>query len=125
MTDRYVEIVDGEVYPSGDALKFIMDFDLTRRPVKELVDFLEKVWWCPSFGFKVEPGEDVLGKECVKLRLSTGGWSGNEELMDALEKNKYFYLLYWESSVRGGHYTFEIPLDAWNTKTGGVGEIQC
>ena len=38
--------------------------------------------------------------------LSTGGWSGNEDIIQALMENTMFHLMYWLESTRGGHYVF-------------------
>lgn len=51
------------------------------------------------------------------LSLSTAGWSGNEEIIDALEKNHIFWLMFWTKSERGGHYTFEIDFSIIGFKT--------
>ena len=40
--------------------------------------------------------------------LITGGWSGNEELISALQENEnFFWAMCWEESRRGGYYKFE------------------
>jgi hypothetical protein len=44
-----------------------------------------------------------------KYYLHTVGWSGNEDIVRALEANEMFWLFCWVSSERGGHYVFEIP----------------
>ena len=41
--------------------------------------------------------------------ISTGGWSGNESLIEALQRNHIFWSLCWMKSERGGHFVFEVP----------------
>jgi len=38
--------------------------------------------------------------------VSTGGWSGNEELIGAMRMNFILWSQWWWSSRRGGHYVF-------------------
>jgi len=51
-----------------------------------------------------------------KLLLNTSGWSGNEELIEALESQKQpnFFFWFWQKSERGGHYWFKRSM---NSKT--------
>lgn len=41
------------------------------------------------------------------LTLATGGWSGNESIVDALRVNDMFWVLCWVSSYRGGRHEFD------------------
>lgn len=92
-------------YPSKSDIKEIKRYRVTAKPLitmnrktrKSLVDFIGSIWWMPEFGFK----EHKNG-----LRLSTGGWSGNEEIIAELRKTM-FWMLYWEEHRRGGHYKFD------------------
>lgn len=45
-------------------------------------------------------------------RLSTGGWSGNESIIAAMQSNQIFWGFCWVQSKRGGHYIFEVP-EGW------------
>ena len=47
-----------------------------------------------------------------RYKLSTGGWSGNEDLWGALMGNLMFVALCWQSSRRGGHHIIQIPAPA-------------
>lgn len=41
------------------------------------------------------------------LELHTGGWLGNEEIIEAL-KDTTFWGLCWQKSERGGHHNFRL-----------------
>lgn len=44
-----------------------------------------------------------------KLILATGGWSGCEDVISALQDNIVFWGACWKQSNRGGLYKFTIP----------------
>ncbi len=65
-----------------------------------LMDYVHDLW--TYSGWKQE--DDVY-------YISTGGWSGNEDVIAAMMENIVWWLLYWQQSRRGGHYIFsEQPL---------------
>lgn len=97
-------------YPAESELRKIQKWDFSKQPVGRLLDFVESIWHWPEWGFKKYVNYcKFSGKKCIKLELHTGGWSGNEQIIEALQKTKMFWFLYWELSKRGGHYFFEIP----------------
>ena len=52
---------------------------------------------------------DYIRKTQRRLYVSTAGWSGHEELIQALrESRSSFWLLNWISSNRGGHHVFDM-----------------
>lgn len=83
-------------YPEEEELDKIRTW--TGKP-HELFDFIRSIWWANEWGFHQDGN---------KYSLSTGGWSGNESIIAAMRENQIFWLMYWESSRRGGHYTFEV-----------------
>jgi len=61
-----------------------------------LMGYIETLWhWESMFKF-----------DNKVYTLITGGWSGNEDIIRAMQENTMFWLMYWESSKRGGRYTF-------------------
>ena len=81
-----------------------------------IIEHLQAIWWNPDWGFKLCRGRDTLFKRWViRLELHTGGWSGNEDIITELGTT-WFWLLFWQKSTRGGHYSFEIPWDVWKQK---------
>lgn len=99
-------------YPDNEELKTLREWD---RSAAELIRYLRSDhWWMPDWGAQTlvadEYGDEGTGY--VWLRLSTGGWSGNEDRIDALERSGQLYAFwgrYWYSSRVGGHYEFRIP----------------
>ena len=89
-------------YPTEDELKKLKEWDAFHDP-KGLIDFIRDIWWMPDWGFI------LTGKRALRLQLHTGGWSGNEDIMNVLAENFSFWF-YFEKHLRGGHYYFKIPL---------------
>jgi len=87
-------------YPTEEELEIIKKWDITKDPIG-LVDYLEDVWEYADMGIVRR------GKNVINLELHTYGWSGNEEIIEALHVN-LFFMFYWQKSLRGGHYYFKV-----------------
>jgi hypothetical protein len=48
-------------------------------------------------------------QEGRRFAIFTGGWSGNEELIGAMQENFVFWAICWEWSHKGGHFEFQLP----------------
>lgn len=90
------EWLDKDGYPTQEALWKIEKWDYL--DFEELIKFIQSIWT-----FK-----DYIHTEDDKVYLSTAGWSGNEDIIEALRNNLVFWSLCWESSRRGGHYVFDM-----------------
>ena len=91
--------MNGDQYPTDEELRTIIDWDW-QRGWKPLLAYVRTLWWLPDWGW-TEKGN--------RYWLSTGGWSGNESIIDAMKRNYMFWSLCWQSSRRGGHYRFVVP----------------
>lgn len=93
------------IYPLKSQLNKIKNWE---GDCLRLAEYVASLWYYPN-RIKFYRGKDSLGRPIKKLYLSTGGWSGNEELIGALRENRCFWMLCWEQSKRGGHYWFKLP----------------
>ena len=97
-------LFDGQ-YPSEELLDWIKGYDCCHKhKASRLLKVVKKVWWGATFlWFR---GDDT--PDGYRLTLLTGGWSGNEEIIAALQGNWTFWPRYWESSERGGRHVFRF-----------------
>jgi len=93
--------MDANGYPEEHELKQIREWPLTcRQDSLDLIEYVRERWKYADCGYFSFDGR--------LLKISTAGWSGNEDILGALSDNAVFWLLAWRSSRRGGHYVFEI-----------------
>lgn len=95
--------MDEDGYPTQETIDRVRTWPAEDTP--GLFAFLQALW---AYRDRFVP-ETVteLGRDRVHWHVSTGGWSGHEDLIEALEQNRLVWLLCWIQSRRGGHYIFE------------------
>jgi len=92
-------IMGNHEYPTLEELDTIEEWDF--KDFDGLANYIGDLWHHKDWGYSYE------GKSTKRLQLHTGGWSGNESIIDALQKNGMFWGLTWQKSVRGGHFWFK------------------
>ena len=90
-------------YPTDEELETIKNWNFLKQPLDGFLSLLESIWKYADIGFF-----DLSGKKILKLELHTGGWSGNENTISAIQNNYIFWMICWIKSTRGGHYYFKI-----------------
>jgi hypothetical protein len=92
------------------------ELDEDGYPTEELLETIRNWPWQQGFNGLMELvkrnwnwSDMMFCKEEDTYSISTGGWSGNESLVHAMQENQMFWGLCWVSSRRGGHYEFEVP----------------
>lgn len=91
---------DRDGYPTEATLEAIKQWPHT--DFAGLMDFCGEAWHWPDCWERLFNGR--------RIEASTGGWSGNESIINALSENEFFFwTLCWQESKRGGHYVFELP----------------
>jgi hypothetical protein len=102
---------DGLGYPTERTLQVI-----ERWPAEDVsgcLDFMIKGWYEPGASFDLLRPEELAvvgwteGKRYV--RFATGGWSGNEDLIRALRRNRLINAQAWCLTARGGLHIYQRP----------------
>ena len=83
-------------YPSEPEIEAIKSWDY--KDARGCFEYIADIWAYPEY-FTLD-GD--------KYHISTGGWSGNEEIIGALRSNHMVWITTWEQSRRGGHYIFDM-----------------
>ena len=96
---------DDDEYPSGQELQALRRFEGTAR---HFVDEVLRLWSYPDYA-TVSTITDDFDREVLQLRLATGGWSGNESVVQAIDAGM-FRVLWWHLSQRGGLHIYRVPV---------------
>lgn len=89
--------MDNDGYPTDEELELIRKWDF--RDLEGWFAFIKSNWVYD--GYFEQAGS--------LYQISTGGWSGHEEIIGAMEENVMCWIATWQQSRRGGHFLFEIP----------------
>lgn len=89
-------------YPSDVFIQSLANTDLWQKDIMSFINMLRDNWHFADMGYF-----RVSGKRVLKLELHTAGWSGNESIISALQRNM-FWVVCWQRTERGGHYYFKI-----------------
>lgn len=95
--------VAGDIDPDfEDALDQIRNWPISRSYIL-LFEFINQVWR-HSFGQLSAISAD---DGAVEYTFTTGGWSENEEILEALKQQRLAWALTWQRSERGGKHVFK------------------
>ena len=83
--------------------------------------FIKLCWWAADWGWS----EEYEPRWATTYHISTGGWSGNEEIIRAMRENtNLLWGQVWESVRRGGHYVFAVPEAIVSAEKKALGPIE-
>lgn len=102
------EMLDEDGYPTEAALEVIRLWHWNDIP--GWFEFIKGLWAHQHYSWKEkhEPADFQESKIVHRYYISTAGWSGNEDVIRAMQNNHMMWLLNWVQSRRGGHYIFEL-----------------
>jgi len=91
--------MDSNGYPDEHELETMREWPM-EKGYQDLMEYIEPKWQYGDIGYFAKKGN--------VYKLSTAGWSGNEDIIQALQENLTFWGCCWLSSRRGGHHEFRI-----------------
>lgn len=95
-----MEWLDSAGYPTSEALEKVRSWDVGgTSDCADLLKFVGQLWYYPNY-FEEKDGV---------YQISTGGWSGNEDVIGAMYTNVIFNTFCWRAHWRGGHYIYMLP----------------
>lgn len=106
------DYLDADGYPTDYALGRLRKFE---GSPEEFVDFLRTLW-SPSLMVDVKSDRGGRGEEIHRVRMVTGGWSGNEDIISELQETM-FHMRFWESDHRGGLHVYEVRTEDWRDRS--------
>jgi len=87
--------LDADGYPADETLnaiaEYLGDWHALLERIRPLID-----------------GHGWIRRDGYKWEVATGGWSGCESVIRALQRNKFFWGACWYISQSGGYYEFRI-----------------
>lgn len=106
------DLHDEDGYPTEYALNLLEIWHWS--DAKGWFEFVKELWTYKSFGWAETEGgiddwtNEQLPETTKRFHISTAGWSGNESVIRAMQKNDMLWFFHWVQSRRGGHYIFEL-----------------
>lgn len=100
---------DADGYPTDATLRVIRRWKIDDTDdCERLLEYVQKAWRYPTYFVRDERrSRDGISRRATRRwSVSTAGWSGNESLIDALQRNYLFWALCWVEHRRGGHFVF-------------------
>lgn len=87
------------MYPTDAQLELIRKWETNDFP--NLMAFIRQIWEFADAGYWKQDGDIYW--------ISTAGWSGNEDIISAMQDNHMIWIMNWYRTTRGGHYIF-VPM---------------
>lgn len=102
--------MDKDGYPENSELNKISSWDC--HDFISMMEYIKSRWAYANHGYwKQRKYRKKMQREPrIVYDIATAGWSGNEEIIEAMQKNEIFWANCWVQSRRGGQYIFEVEL---------------
>lgn len=100
MQNKHVNMQNKRGYPTEEELNKIKTWEIhSIEDYHALMRYIKSLWAYPDYFKRDYNYPDAY-------RLVTGGWSGNVQIIQAMNENHVLIAFYWYSSDRGGLHIF-------------------
>lgn len=103
-------------YPTSAELDAIATFNGTPH---QFCEYVRSIWHWDMVSYH---GVIEHTLPMTEIRMATGGWSGNEEIIGAIQRTM-FHFAFWYTIHRGGLYVFRVPESQWDSEWGHLGNL--
>ena len=102
------EYLDEDGYPTEEALEKIENWSYN-DPVGWF-KFIENIWHLKEYCWDEKDVPHPWEENTIvhQYLISTAGWSGNEDIIRAMQENNILWNIHWLQTRRGGHYIFDL-----------------
>lgn len=104
--NEHCELLDDDGYPTLDALRLVENWH--HECAVTWFDFIHSLWYARGWASEVVKHRWLEDKHVMQFDVSTAGWSGNEDIIKAMQKNEMLWWMTHYQTRRGGHYIFEL-----------------
>lgn len=107
-------------YPTQAEIERLLGFVGTPH---EFVTYVNSIWHWDMIS--IQTGDDGYSEThpYLEVRMVTGGWSGNEEIIGTIEKTMFGFAFWW-SSNRGGLHIYRVPEAQWDEPWESLGLLE-
>jgi len=103
------DIFDEDGYPTEATLATIAQWSW--KDSEGWFQFIQSIWNFADWGWGEIEKLDPHGNKVKSYSISTMGWSGNEDIIRAMQKNDILWLRSLVSTRVGGHYILQRKID--------------
>ena len=100
---------DRDGYPTDETLDILRNWDdFSSSGYQQWIEFAHKAWHWNDMVIIGTDSENIILSDRKMVQFHTGGWSGNEDIISAMQGN-VLWLVNFQNHRTGGHFELRAP----------------